>query len=81
ALRSDGGSLLPAGVVEVKGTFERGDAVRLVGPSNGELGRGIARYDSIEVRKIAGHHSDEIPEILGYASGSVVIHRDDLILL
>jgi len=81
ALRSDGGSLLPAGVVDVNGTFERGDAVRLVGPSDEELGRGITRYDSREIRKIAGRHSDEIQEILGYASGSVVVHRDDLILL
>ncbi len=81
ALRNDGGSLLPAGVVEVDGAFERGDAVRLVGPSRVELGRGITRYDSREVRKIAGRHSDEIQEVLGYASGSVVVHRDDLILL
>lgn len=81
ALRTDGGSLLPAGVVDVRGSFERGDAVRLEGPSEVELGRGITRYDSGEVRKIAGHHSDAIEDILGYASGPVVVHRDDLILL
>jgi hypothetical protein len=34
-----------------------------------------------DVRTIQGHHSDRIAELLGYASGSVVVHRDDLILV
>jgi len=81
ALRSEGGSLLPAGVTEVEGEFHRGDTVRLSGPSGGEVGRGIARYGSAEVGRIAGCQSERIEEILGYDGGPVVVHRDDLILL
>jgi len=81
ALRGGGSSLLPAGVDEVRGEFERGDIVRLVGPGGRDVGRGVVRYGSDAVRTIQGHHSDRIPELLGYASGSVIVHREDLILL
>jgi glutamate 5-kinase len=81
ALTRSQSSLLPAGVVGVEGTFERGDTVSLVGPSGTPLARGIARYDSAEVLQIAGVHSDRIPEILGYNGGPVVVHREDLILV
>ncbi len=81
ALRQKGGSLLPAGVVGVEGTFERGDVIRLVGPDGKDLGRGIARYDSSDVDLIKGAQSDRIHGLLGYAYGPVVIHRDDLILV
>lgn len=81
ALQARGGSLLPAGVTAVEGTFERGDTVRLVGPGGQVLARGIVRYDSRDVERIRGCHSDEIAARLGYAYGPVVIHRDDLILV
>lgn len=81
ALRRDGSSLLPAGVTGVDEDFERGDVVRLTGPEGKELGRGIARYGSGDLRRIAGCQSERIAEILGYDSGPVVVHRDDLILL
>ncbi len=81
ALTQSRSSLLPAGVIGVEGTFERGDTVSLAGPSGILLARGIARYDAEEVLRIAGTHSDRIPEILGYNGGPVVVHREDLILV
>lgn len=81
ALRRGGGSLLPAGVIQVEGEFERGDVVKMFGPEKEDLARGITRYDSHDVRRIKGCHSDRIPAILGYGYGPVVVHRDDLILL
>ncbi|MEX0600635.1 MAG: glutamate 5-kinase, partial [Rhodothermales bacterium] len=45
ALAVKGGSLLPAGITGVRGSFERGDVVRIVGAGGKDLGRGIARYD------------------------------------
>ena len=81
ALRERPVSLLPAGVVEVEGDFQRGDVVRLVGPEGRALGRGMVRYGSDEIRRIRGCHSERIPEILGYASGAVVIHREDLTII
>lgn len=80
ALRERGRSLLPAGIRDIVGRFERGDSVVVLAPDGTEVGRGITRYDSEDIRRIRGCHSDRIEERLGYAYGPVVIHRDDLIL-
>ncbi|MGE9716632.1 glutamate 5-kinase, partial [Escherichia coli] len=37
-------------------------------------------YNSDALRLIAGHHSQEISQILGYEYGSVAVHRDDMIV-
>lgn len=80
ALRERGGSLLPAGITRVEGTFSRGDTVLLLDAAGTEFGRGISRYDCIDIRRIRGRRSDAIGDVLGYAYGAVVVHRDDLIL-
>ncbi len=81
ALLDNGRSLLPAGITAVTGTFYRGDTICIEGPGQQELARGIARYASDDLQKIAGLHSDQIEAQLGYAYGPVVVHRNDLILL
>jgi glutamate 5-kinase len=81
ALTRKGRSLLPAGVVVVEGDFARGDTVRILDAGRAELARGISRYDSTDLARIAGCQSHEIAERLGYAYGPVVVHRNDLILL
>ncbi|GAB5446046.1 glutamate 5-kinase [Gymnodinialimonas sp.] len=73
-----GKSLLPAGVSAVSGAFQRGDPVRLEGPEGAALGIGLSRYAADEARAIRGHHSDEIPEILGYPGRAALVHRDDM---
>ncbi len=79
ALRN-GKSLLPVGIVQIVGTFRRGDAVTLVDASGSELGRGLAAYASDEANAILGCRSDQIEAKLGYAGRSVMVHRDDLVL-
>jgi glutamate 5-kinase len=80
ALRQ-GRSLLPAGVREVSGRFERGDAVSVRDAAGGELARGLSAYDSADASRIAGHRSAEIEAILGWRGRDELIHRDDLVLL
>ncbi len=80
AIRDHGSSLLPAGIIAVEGRFQRGDAVLILGPDRQELARGITRYDSSDLARIAGCHSDQIAERLGYAYGPVAVHRNDMIL-
>ncbi len=80
ALRA-GKSLLPAGVRQVDGQFERGDAILIRGPDGGEVGRGLAGYDAAEARAIMGSNSRDIERILGYSGRSAMIHRDDLVLI
>jgi glutamate 5-kinase len=75
-----GTSLLPAGVVAVEGVFERGDAVIIRSRSGAEAARGLSAYSSADIRRIAGHKSGEIAEILGYRGRDEIIHRDDLVV-
>jgi glutamate 5-kinase len=77
---NDGKSLLPVGVVEVIGNFRRGDVVTLVDSRGNELGRGLAEYSSAEAERLAGCHSGQIEEHLGYRGRSVMVHRDELVL-
>jgi len=75
-----GRSLLPAGVREVEGEFEQGDAVLVQAGDGTVLGRGLIAYDSADARRIAGHRSEEIESILGWRGRDEMVHRDDLTL-
>ena len=75
-----GNSLLPAGVVAVRGDFGRGDPVAILGPRGQRLGQGLTRYTAAEARAIAGRRSDEIEAVLGYPGRAALIHRDDMAL-
>ena len=75
-----GKSLLPAGVTEVVGQFERGDAVAIRGPEGIEIGRGLIAYGRADATAIIGRKSSEIAEILGYLGRPELIHRDDMSL-
>lgn len=79
ALRS-GKSLLPAGVVTVDGSFNRGDMVTVLDPNGAELARGLTAYGDADASLILGHKSDEIEALLGYRGREEMIHRDDLVL-
>ena len=80
ALRK-GGSLLPVGVIGVKGKFDRGDVVSVLEASNHEVARGLANYSAAEMARIQGRHSSEIESILGYTYTEEIIHRNNLVLL
>jgi glutamate 5-kinase len=79
-LRERKTSLLPAGVQDVQGSFQRGDAVAIAGP-DGRIACGIANYSSEEIARIRGLRSERIEEVLGHHYGSEVVHRDNLVLL
>jgi glutamate 5-kinase len=80
ALRK-GGSLLAVGMTAVESNFDRGDPIRILAVSEGELARGIANYTSDDLRRILGRKSDEIETILGYYYGDEVVHHNNLVLL
>ncbi|MEK9752617.1 MAG: glutamate 5-kinase [Rhodospirillaceae bacterium] len=75
-----GKSLLPAGVTEVRGGFERGDAVIVLALDGRRLGRGISAYSADDARRIMGNKTSEIEAALGYRGRDEMIHRDDLAL-
>jgi glutamate 5-kinase len=76
----EGRSLLPAGVRQVDGRFERGDAVIVRDGEGREIARGLAAYGAADAERIAGKRSLEIEAILGYRGRDELIHRDDLAL-
>lgn len=76
-----GGSLLPVGLIAVSGSFERGDAVRILDPGGKEVARGLVNYPSRDLKKILRRRSDEIEGILGYYYGDEVVHHNNLVLL
>lgn len=74
-------SLLPSGILQVKGRFSQGDPVDIVDESGNVLARGMAAYDASEISRILGRKSSDIETLLGYKGPDEVIHRDDLVLL
>jgi glutamate 5-kinase len=81
ALRQEKRSLLPAGIREVEGPFERGDAVAICDSEGQRIACGIASYGSSDIETIQGLRSERIEEALGYQYGAEVVHRDNLVLL
>jgi glutamate 5-kinase len=76
-----GRSLLPAGVIAVRGRFGMGDSVACVDEKGRELARGLAAYPSEAIEQILGRATRDIERVLGYSNGGEVIHRDDLVVL
>ena len=77
---ASGRSLLPAGVCDVGGNFERGDIVEVLAPDGRPLGRGLTAYASTDAARIIGRQSADIEAILGWRGRDELIHRDDLVL-
>src|SRR5690606_40139392 len=80
AIREGHRSLLPAGIVGVRGHFAPGDLVILRDTEGREIGRGLTRYGTEDAAKLAGTRTDEIGARLGYHGGDEVVHRDDLVV-
>jgi glutamate 5-kinase len=80
-LRNGGKSLLPIGVTQVSGEFQRGAVVAVLDADGHDIARGLINYSATEARRIAGKASGEIENILGYVDEPELIHRDNLVLL
>ena len=81
ALREQGTSLLPVGVVDVRGEFEAGDAVDVVPAGDGgrPIGKGITNLSARDLRRVKGLKSAQVREVLPRA-GEEAVHRDYFVL-
>ena len=79
-LTQEGKSLLPIGVIDVEGTFARGEVIACVDEGGLEVARGLSNYSASEARLIRRHPSSDIEQVLGFANEPELIHRDNLIL-
>ena len=76
-----GSSLLPAGALSVEGEFKRGDVIDISDDDGVAVARGLCEYDAVDAARICGHRSSELADILGTVPRSVLVHRDQLVLL
>jgi glutamate 5-kinase len=84
AVREGAASLLPVGVIDVRGEFDAGDAVEIVelpgaAAPGRTLAKGICNYTAEELRRVMGLKSDAVREILPRATDEAV-HRDYLVV-
>jgi glutamate 5-kinase len=72
--------LLPSGILEVAGIFDRGDIIEI---ESGDkvFAKGITDYTSSELIRIKGMHSDNIEKILGYKNYDEVVRKTNIGLL
>ncbi len=69
--------LLPSGIIEVAGTFDRGDIIEI--ESEGKVfAKGITDYTSSELNRIKGKHSDMIEKIIGYKNYDEVVRKSNI---
>lgn len=81
AMRGGKSSLLPIGVLGVRGQFNPGDSVRLVAPDGTEVARGLTRLGALDVARAAGKKGRELDLLFGIDGSDVlVVHKDDLVV-
>lgn len=80
AILRGGKSLLPSGIMEVKGEFNVGAAVEFCNSTGEALGIGLTNYCAADIRKIKGLQSNQIAKRLGAKPFDEVIHRDNLVI-
>ena len=78
AVVNKGKSLLPVGVLDADGDFERGEIVSLVDSHNKEIGRGLTNYGLQDLLRICGKQTSALHEIIGQNVYAEVVHRDNM---
>jgi glutamate 5-kinase len=81
ALCLRGCSLLPAGVVDVSGSFVVGDAVTLNDADGTVVARGLAGMSAEDLRKAKGLRTSQLAVVLPHWDGAEVVHRDHLVIV
>ena len=81
ALLNHNRSLLPAGITHVRGSFQRGDIILVLGPDGERVACGITNYSSDDTDRIKRVRSNKIEELLGYQYGAEVVHKNNMVLL
>ena len=80
AVRQNGKSLLPIGVISVQGDFEEGAAVSFKTSAGQTIGVGLVNYRSFDIDLIKGLKTYQIEACLGSRHYDEIIHRDNLVL-
>lgn len=69
-------SLLPSGIISIKGAFESGSVVML-----NDCAKAVTNFSSSQLKALAGRHSSEIAGVLGPGHKDVVATPEDIVFL
>lgn len=78
ALHSRRKSLLPIGVVDCNGAFNKGDIVLILDKKGNEIARGLSNYAMKDVLLIRGKKSREIRALLDSCPYEEIVHSDNI---
>jgi glutamate 5-kinase len=81
AVQQKGRSLLPIGVVQVQGHFNKGDVIALFDSAGVEFARGLTNYSATDAHRILGLRTEQIAEVLGALPYEEIVHRDNLVVI
>ncbi|MFA6465411.1 MAG: PUA domain-containing protein, partial [Desulfurivibrionaceae bacterium] len=82
AVLQGGKSLLPSGIIEVRGKFGIGAPVHCLNEQGESLAAGLVNYTSGDIDRIKGVKTSQIEQVLERSKDSdEVIHRDNLVIL
>jgi len=81
AVKRGGVSVLPVGVVDIKGQFAEGEMVTCVDLQGAEIAKGLVNYSSAEAMRLMGVTSHRLIEVLGYEGEPEIMHCDNLVIL
>ena len=80
AITNQGKSLLPVGIIEVQGEFNKGDLIKCSDSDGKEVARGLTNFNNHDINSIKGLNSDEIRTFKDFFSEEEVVHRNNLVL-
>jgi glutamate 5-kinase len=69
-------SLLPSGIISIKGSFEAGAVVML-----NDRAKAVTNFSSSQLKTLAGKHSSEIKKLLGPGHRDVVAIPEDIVFI
>ena len=80
AILEKGASLLPAGILNIEGDFNRGDIISIKSKLVSTFAWGISNYSSNDIKLIKGKDSKNITELINKKYEPEIIHRDNLVI-
>lgn len=81
AIKKGGVSILPIGIVDIKGEFSEGEMVTCVDLAGSDIAKGLVNYSSADALRIKGISSSHVNEVLGYQGEAEIMHCDNLVIL
>lgn len=81
ALKKRGKSLLPSGITSVAGNFKKGATVAILDSRGRELARGLTNYSAVQIEKIKGLKTSQIPKALGDKPYDEIVHRNNMTIV